>query len=748
MAVNATYQNEIDEVDNTKILTFVTNTTTYAENEWSYNGLEITGYDDFAKEQGAAALLYAMGFRHYGPTEKYIKRPVSIPTNLTAAKQSDWMPYNRVFLAYGYDKQDVVVQAQQNADHLRWQLMNNVYYDRLPAGHRWSSIIQSAAGLAYFGANPNMILNGDPNVASPYFNLNCTGSDYDNMVEFCAGFMLDAGLNSSNKTNFDPTDTSPWNSEQVGAFTKAVVDRMRAGTNAIGTLDAQAGVANAQLGIYAYFNHAPFPTTITDLSGVYVQVATSYNYSGYTVLELITGWGALVDFLAIREYFDVEQWSFSIPRKNVKNVRGSMAYLAGYRAGGCRGFNAEFQANWLANMVAMYRTIRIGKTGANVTTTHDSVLEDIVTDIFDGDAAVQSLLEQWSLAYITPNLFTLKQWCDTIDTMVDSWYKTDFEQYMVILYEYLTLPANTAAGFRDAASTLFSHVQAVTADNWMHSYAFLRRTAIAQALGAHTDLAWNASPRPAWFTAPTAPTHTDYTTMTAVLDDIASRPIELDSGDLVMVELTPEYTGSNPDNKILVGGTSTFCFVGPGTAVWTPDSGAVQEIDFGPGTHLLTRTFTGAGKAHATNGGKIFLYAFPIVSFPYYVPATQGYVDLYMYVPESVGGSVLIDSLTKLSVYWNGGSLTITSSTDGAGQSVIPAGQLRIFMGEPGTRGACTFGNVNPWLSPYPDFALMSRELAELDFPARTKIGVPVFVGSDDTADPETDETGELIDGE
>jgi hypothetical protein len=99
MTVSTFFQEEITAVDATKLIAYVVNTSTYGLWEWSYaysgSTYTVTGGSELACEYGASELLETLGFRYYCPQDWGRKRPVSITTGLSAAKQQYWMPDER-----------------------------------------------------------------------------------------------------------------------------------------------------------------------------------------------------------------------------------------------------------------------------------------------------------------------------------------------------------------------------------------------------------------------------------------------------------------------------------------------------------------------------------------------------------------------------------------------------------------------------------------------------------------------------
>lgn len=539
MAVSTFFQDEIDQVDNTQTLVYVIDGT-YTEFEWSYNGLEVRGGTELACEYGASALLEAMGFRFYSPNEAWgYVRPPSIPTGLSASKQTYWLPNCREFLTYGHSWHGTNVASRNllNDRQAKFATLHGMQTEVWPAGHRWNNVITN--NQAYFDSNPQLLLESDK------FDLSVTGSDYDNLTEICAAHLLNEGLNDWNRTNFDPTDGDLQDSDSVYQFTKDVVDKVRAGTSAIGTIAAQTGVPGAQIGIYAYGGHRLPPTT-GDYSGVYTQVALGFNDTELTYLELVEQHGTESDAILLREYWDTHTWSNGQPIVNSRTdslyfgddytgagYEGNFSPYVDYRTGGAIGLTAEYSANWLVNLVQHRWITRKLKTGL---TTYADALDDVMSDLFNDDQAVRDLYEYWSDPdpNFTYDKTSLLQSFDYVDAMATGWYKTYFQYLCVLLYEQLYMPPQLAPThpdwntvndpFPDAFSKHKAHITAVRDLDIAHCYAWLRREANGVVSGTYPDLwMYKTSPEADWFENPYLPTESDFTTYhAAIASDVAA----------------------------------------------------------------------------------------------------------------------------------------------------------------------------------------------------------------------------------
>jgi hypothetical protein len=446
MAVSAHFQNEINEVDPTKTLVYVLNTTTYDDFEWSYNGLTITGGSDLACEYGASELMEEMGFRWYMPetaaNDHFTVRPVSIPTNLTAAKQSFWIQNNRIFLVYEHKWADnhTASRTELENSQAKWERLNGWQVSAYPAGHRWDGIISN--NQPFFTAHPELTKDSDPTRS---FDLSITGADMELLEDVCAAYLLQSGFNEWGRTNFDPQDGDSHTSDQVFTFASRVAMKIRAGTAAIpaeGTwpgIPAQTGIPDAEIGVYAYAGHRLPPTEACP--GVYSQVALNYNDTALSYTELVVGHGEQADGVSIREYLDSQVITDSKPLINTRAKEGYYERYNTFVSIGAEATVSEFGANWFANLVQARCGIRKFKTGSY---TFAEALADVVTDVFDGDPAVEELLDYWFDPAETYHVYSLARSFDLVDEMAEGWYKEFFKWYMVILYKQMRLPEKTA----------------------------------------------------------------------------------------------------------------------------------------------------------------------------------------------------------------------------------------------------------------------------------------------------------------
>lgn len=721
MAISSYFQDAIDLVDSAKVLSFTVDAS-YEALEWSYSGLDVVGGSDAACAIGAAALLDAMGFRFYAPMTKFWKLPSSIPTGLFRARGASWIPSASTFLVYGHSwgGSNAASRALLNDAYQQWATLCGVNLSSYPAGHRWWNVISNSE--EFFENNPDLI---KPHGGQSTFDLPALHgtSRWDYLAEYCAAFLLSAGLNEFNRTNFDPVDGDNNPSDLVYPFSLEVVTRMRAGTSAIGGIPEQAGVPDAQIGLYAYAGHR-LPPSQPYKPGVYVQVALAFNSTGMTYQELFDAHGPLSDGIAIREYLDTQTWSDGKPMGNARNRVGYLDRYDAFQAAGALAVHSEFTANWLVNMVMARSHVVKFRTGVENT---PAIIDEMVSDIFGGDEAVKELYTYWTRPTASYNKWALRQSFDIVDGMENSWYKTFFKQLLTIYYQFhrcenaatygiVRNPGQPDDTFGTEISKLLSWVTAVRDDDIIHSYAFLRQEANA-ALSDYPHLKLNAAPEPAWFASSYAPTESDWLSALGAIRAETVRDPALDGDDLVLRSVTPVSSrDQTPATKYRsIEGVTMYAVVGPSRVKLTDvPSEEISYIEYGPGFH-----YTDFSPNHLIEweGGMVFMNTFPEVR------KDPDGTDLnhWLFVPSSVAGDVKLLPEVRWAFYdeevtrkdWNP---TTTFPDLGPGQCAVD---------NVNTRGTISNENCNRFISPLATIALMPRELAVRSGPVSTIRFVP-----------------------
>lgn len=727
MAIADYFQIEISKVDPGKQLVFYSGTTGdvqatgYEEFEYSYSGLTIIGGSDLACEIGAAALLDALGFRFWTPTEEFTVRPESIRTDLVRAKATNWIRNIYVSYTYGQDWFNIAAKAELRENLTRWRTLNACHNDAYDAGHNWGTFIN--ANAAYI--NPAWMTDSDS------FALDTLSpTEIDSIAKLYAAWKLSLSSSATRRTSIDPSDSDLNVSDDVYPFCQQVVDYINNGTPAVGPYPAQSGRPNVMCGVYAYSKHRLAPTLPT--SNIFVLVALGFNSTGLTYDELFATHAAKHDQIGIREYLDTVTWNGCKP---LINGRTKVDYFDRYdipvNTSGALACKAEGSGDWLVNMVMMRLWVKKCRTGV---ADYAETLEELVSTVFGGDPKVKELYEFWSDPFEKFHLWNLKKSFDIINGMQTGWYKRHYQNLMVILWEALNLPDQTpkaqqtvpdTSAYRTAINSLLGKITGVRLHEIMHSYGLMRRYAEQNLAANYPDLKFDANPTPAWQNINAiAPTEAEFDAAYAAIQAAALRDLELDSSDLVVVQgITPEVSATTPATKFYCEGVMSLMFVGPGTVTITPASGTppVALSDEPPsittwpeGVHSIQAE--GNFIAECT-GGYLFLDGFPQVR-----KDPDGGNPHWLYIPDRCDGAVDIQAASRVRVFDGSGQFDIYPSNNASYASPANLGPGQIKIDNTNTSNFMYILNANRYVSMSPYIALLPRTIAEEDFPARVKI--------------------------
>lgn len=710
MTIPSIFQDKINLVDPTKTLVFVTNTTTYAENEWSHNGnLTITGYDDYALRHGAADLLYSKGFRFYAPHPDFHVLPASIATVPAQAKKKNFWPYVNPFIGLGHSR-DVKFGDQAAQDTLLgywndWRYLNCAIDDRIPITHQWPHIITEPALASFWAANPQLLTVDETTFDLVNITPTGTPTDWANLVNVCASW-CSASLNPQKRTAFDPKDGNPHSSLLVYRLAKAVVSTIRAGVPAIGPYASRTAVPGAQLGIYGYGNHSsPDGVDLTSGDGIYIAMATQF---APPVDSIIAGWSTRADFILIRDYSGVQAQDHSFPRGtkgcDVKTWPDKYIPWGGL---GAVGMISEVTAHWVKLLPNFYNTIQTTRTGIS---DYDGRLQEIVDNLFDGDPLVYDLYQSFNAnTSRIRSKYIVKGWMDKVVAMTTS-NKLMFQQYLAILGQFLIAEESEVKADLVDLMEMVVHVDFILSDRY-HSYNMARDLKRIPTFNQYPDLKWNAIPTASYYAAAHVPTSADFDAVYAALTGF-DRLTELDSNDLVLVKMPNPPSGDNVNGRIGLMFPRPFVFIGPGTLYYQEfTSGIIHSADYGPGLWRLSETgFPEVNGIAWADPGLLFVDAFKTVKLLGGTITSANMRDLFMYHPAGAGDSVF-DVHSRVYVYWNGGSQEILSTGDNS--APIPdKSWVRWRVGTGYSSEAITNYTSCPYLSPYKNLALIPRSIA------------------------------------
>ena len=211
--VSSTYQDIVDLVDPGKTLVYVIDSENYAPLEFSYSGLTITGGTAHACAIGARNLLIEAGLRVYSPKtpdygrpeSNYRKLPDSIPTDLTRAKGTNWVPNIRSFLGYNNQWSFSNAASRPILDDA-FDVFGDLTGTRLqayPAGHGWPNVIENNLKDdpedpdEWFDENFDLLKVHKVEASGPVYTFDLEKltqpgyeDDYAKLVNFCAAYKL------------------------------------------------------------------------------------------------------------------------------------------------------------------------------------------------------------------------------------------------------------------------------------------------------------------------------------------------------------------------------------------------------------------------------------------------------------------------------------------------------------------------------------------------------------------------------
>lgn len=753
MALSPSFKTAIDTVDDSILLADSIDSS-YGLHEFSYTcsgaTYTIVGGSDIACGHGAAHLLSAMGFKFLGPAEEFWVKPTApLSRVLTQSKTQFWMPDSIYSQGYGNSWGGVLGSWRALIEGATSQWYDLVgWSDQIyKTGHRQQSVV--SAFSSFFAANPQYI---DPrNSSGTSFALNTmTPAEKDCAATLAAAYILKNGQSATSalalykRTEYDAADNDQNSSDDYYAHAVLVCQKVRAGVNALSTYGygsypefsaytGYAGVPEAQLGVYAYAKHKS-PPSFDMRPYIYVGVALNFSPES-SWLPRMEGYSAKTTLLKTRDYLDPALYTRNLPMRGRRQTTTYPDTYDAYYAQGVRGMHGgDGNGNWLINLVANRQLNMKLRTGSY---TYAQAKADVL-ELMDNDPAVGDIYDLWMSPYSKFSRYSLYESMLIVDQMVDSWYKTYFEQIMVMSYLQLTRPDKPAVTEIGGEWDLhlmkeLKHAVGIARSHIFHSWAFIRIYANSYISGyphLYYDKNGDVGKTPAveYYTNYTVPTHAEYTAARDALALISSRDPDLDSTDLSVVHnIVPRTTATAPAANFKVTGIAELVFIGPGTVTisgtnYVDDgtggyTGVPYEeppVSYPAGIHYLRydSNFT-----YTNSGGYLFLSGFPSCAFD-----QEEAGDVWLYVPTRLAGSVLIENGSRIRVVDQLGSYDIgptTTSNDSRMNNLGP-GQIKIDGLQ--TRGGGSMLSVNQWISLDATKTLLPVEIAEEEFPVRLKI--------------------------
>ncbi len=319
-------------------------------------GAYLIGASDLAAQHAVWSFLYEIGYRQFFPTETWEIIPDKPDLNIifSSFESPDY-----------YIRSGPNFAAWSDTDHWRnWNARNRVTSAmNISTSHAYNGIIRR--NQQAFDENPQFTAGNTSKfrVSEPGL-VELVVQDAVNRIKADPERM---------SISMEPSDGSGWcDSPEELAF-GSVTDRVVYLANAVAEAINDLGYGEKFVGIYAYNQHAE-PPNIDVHPNVVVSIATSYNYSGYTVEELINEWGRRGAIAGIRDYYDTFVWHQGMPRRGPGgNINYLTDKLTSFHEKGARFMTANSVDSWAVNGLGFYLSSRFLWDISSVTEVNDLV---------------------------------------------------------------------------------------------------------------------------------------------------------------------------------------------------------------------------------------------------------------------------------------------------------------------------------------------------------------------------------------
>jgi len=312
------------------------------------DGVWLVGSTDLAVEHAVWDLLHRLGYRQYFPGKNWEVVPAR--KDLAIAVDVFEKPaYHSRRIWYGFGPADYAA-----APYADWCAKNRATSGIvLSTGHAYDGII--SRNKKAFTSHPEYLglLNGERK--STKFCI--SNPDLRKLVaaDALAQFEKDPDRDS---VSVDPSDGGGWCECAECKKLGSVTDRALTLANEVAAA-VHARYPGRLVGMYAYSEHSP-PPSIKAHPNVVISVATGFIRGGFTVDQLMGGWGKQVRMLGVREYYSVNPWDRDLPGA----ARGGrLNYLKQtiphFQAKGARFLSAESSDNWGPNGLGYFVAARL-----------------------------------------------------------------------------------------------------------------------------------------------------------------------------------------------------------------------------------------------------------------------------------------------------------------------------------------------------------------------------------------------------
>lgn len=294
-------------------------------------GVHLIGATDDGVRHAVWDFLFRLGYRQFFPGAHWEVIP-STPAPRIALDVKAHPDYSGRRIWYGFG-----TWKEEAADLAAWNMKNRMGEGlNLHAGHAYDTIYK--AKKEEFDKHPEYLCSTKP-VKFVASNPGLQKLIADYAVEY---FERNP---SADCVSLEPSDGGGWDCPEDEKAFKSVTDRVVTLAN-IAAEAVSKKYKGKYVGIYAYYMHSP-PPTIRVHPNVFVGVATGYIKGGYTVDQLMEGWGKQGAKLGMREYYSVVISHKDRPGgPQAADVKRTTANIRKYFEMGARAMSAESSESW------------------------------------------------------------------------------------------------------------------------------------------------------------------------------------------------------------------------------------------------------------------------------------------------------------------------------------------------------------------------------------------------------------------
>lgn len=298
-------------------------------------GVRLLGATDLAVEHAVWDLLYRLGHRQFfpGPTWEVLPRRPDLRLAVCTWQRPSFHS-RRIWYGYGAGPWSAAAYAD-------WCVKNRAVAGvALNTGHAYDGIL--ARNRAAFARHPEYLglVGGDRRSSKV-----CIGNPGLRRLVIDDALRQFADDPDRDSISIDPSDGGGWCECERCRALGSVSDRALTLANEVAAA-VTARHPGKLVGMYAYSQHSP-PPSLRVHPAVVISVATAFVTGGYSLEQLLAGWGRQGATLGLREYFSVNVWDRDLPGKpraaNLDYLRRTIPH---FHASGARFFSAESSDNW------------------------------------------------------------------------------------------------------------------------------------------------------------------------------------------------------------------------------------------------------------------------------------------------------------------------------------------------------------------------------------------------------------------